>query len=841
MDNLLNDIRYAIKMLWKNKGVTLVAVVSLALGIGANTAIFSIVNSVILRPRPVTHPEQLVELYVGRRDQPYQTASYPSYLEFRERNQVFTGLAAYNIWQFRLADAHNVEQIWGEVVSGNYFDVLGVSAFKGRTFLAEEDQVPGRNPVVVISHGLWQRRFNSDPDLIGKSITINNQPLTVIGVAPSKYSGMMRGLSSEVWVPTMMVPRLDPTKGEPMMTSRGNSWVVMVGRLKPEITLAQARARFDLLTREMQNAYPEEWKDRNQETGREQELFATLLPESDTRIHPSMHLEVYAVIALLVVVVNLVLLIACMNLASMLSTRAVLRRKEIAVRSALGASRFRIIRQLLTESLLLSFIAGIAGVAFALWLLSLVLAFMPALPEGIHIALDLQLDWRVLAYALTFSTITGLLFGLAPALSISKTDVSSVLNNDSSGFTGRYRKSRVRATLVTAQVAFSLLLLISAGLVLRSLEKVRPTRLGFSSDNFVVATINLDESQYDRQKSQELYRQLSERVSALPNVESATFYEGMPGGFMGGSRRGIEIEGYKPAGNESIAIDSSVVGPRYFTNMKIPLLQGRDFDERDREGSTCVAIINEAFAKKYFANITSPLGRKLNRYERGRNKPPTVCDVVGVVRDDEWQALNKEVKPFFVLSLMQGQEERMTLLVNTNGNPESLIGSVRNAIHELDPKIPTNDVKTLREHFAADLYPFRLLGIVMGACGLLALLLATIGVYGVVAYSVAQRTREVGIRMALGAGRMDVLKLVLRQGMLPVVYGLIVGVGLGFALTRVLTSSLFEVELLIGVSATDPLTFVGVTLLLAIVAGLACYIPARRATEVDPLVALRHE
>ena len=835
MDTLLKDLRYGIKMLWKSKGVTFVAMVSLAVGIGANSAIFSIVNSLLLRPRPVAMPEQLVELYSGDHENPYQTSSYPSYLDFRERNEVFTGLAAYSIWQFKLGGGTNqVEQVWGETVSGNYFDVLGVPAYRGRTFIAEEDAVPNRNPVVVIGHSLWQRRFNSDPSLIGKTITINNQPLTVAGIMPPQYTGMMRGLASEIWVPAMMVPALEPSLGESRLNSRRAKWVTMVGRLKPGTTIEQARARFDLLSKEMQAAHPDEWREK--ENNSVTEYFVSVLSESQTRVHPQMREAAYAVAALLFVIVNLVLLIACMNLASMLLARAVARRNEIAVRLALGASRSRIIRQLLTESVLLSTIAGIAGILLALWLLDLLMAFMPALPEGIRIALDLQLDWRVVVYTIAISTLTGVFFGLAPALQSSKADVSTVLKDDSTVATGRYRKSRLRMSLVVAQVAFSLLLLIGAGLVLRSLEKIRPTRLGFSSENVVVAPLVLDEREYDRRKGHEFYRNVSERVGALPGVQAVSLFEGMPGGFMTNSRRSIEIEGYKPAPGESLHLESVLVGPRYFSNMKVPFVQGRDIDERDQDGAPCVAIVNEVFAQRYFGGAGPSLGKHLSR---GRDNQKQVCEIVGVIRDNNWQALQKDVQPLFALAVMQTDFRRMTLLANTTADPASLVSSVRRTIQELDPNMPVTDVQTIGENFSVVLYPFRLLAVVMAACGVMALLLATIGIYGVVSYSVAQRTRELGIRMALGAVRSDILRLVVTQGMVLVAWGLALGLFLGFALTRVLTSSIFETELLFGVSATDSLTFAGVTILLALVALAACYIPALRATKVDPVEALR--
>jgi putative ABC transport system permease protein len=836
---LLSDLRYGAKMLWKSKGVTIVAVISLAVGIGANSAIFSLVNSILLRPRPVAQPEQLVEIYVSEGEQqPYMSTSYPSYVELRDRNDVLSGLAAYGIRQFKFGD-HDVEQIWGEAVSGNYFDVLGVAAQKGRTFSADEDVVPRRNPVAVISQSLWQRRFNSDPDLVGKTITLNDQLLTVIGIAPPQYTGMIRGLASEIWIPMAMMPAVDQL-GERALTSRGNRWMILVGRLKPETNLAQARARFDLLTRDMQAAHPEEWLSKN-EAGQTRVSAITVLPESETRIHPGAQSAVYAVAGLVFVIVNLVLLIACMNLAGMLLARAVARRKEMAVRLAIGASRFRIVRQLLTESVLLSIIAGVAGIILAVWFLNLIVAAIPALPEGLRVALDLHLDWRVVIYTIAFSTITGILFGLAPALHSSKADVSSVLKDDSSLLTGFYRKSLVRRPLVVVQVAFWLRLLGGAGLVLRSLEKIRPTRLGFSTESMVVGTVRLDEAKYDRAKTQEFYRQLSERLAALPGVQSASLVNEMPVTFMGGSRSSIEIEGYQPGAGEDMQIAAVLAGPRYFTNMKVPFVQGRDFEERDREGAPCVAIVNEAFGEKYFRGSNS-LGKHLMKYGGAANAPAIPCEVVGVIRDDAWQALEKQLHPFYALALQQSQRKSFTLVVSShNGSPASLIGGVRNAIRELDPKIPLADVQTLGDYFSIGLYPFRMLAIVMGGCGVMALLLATLGIYGIISYSVAQRTRELGIRMALGALQKDILRMVIGQGMMLVIVGLSIGLILSLVFTRLMTSSLLEIELPLPVSATDPLTFAGVTILLAFVALLACYIPARRATKVDPIDALRYE
>ncbi|HSA56823.1 MAG TPA: ADOP family duplicated permease, partial [Gemmatimonadaceae bacterium] len=671
-------------------------------------------------------------------------------------------------------------------------------------------------------------------NVIGRTVTINGQPFTVIGIAPPRYTGMMRGWASEIWVPTMMTPLLDPSNGEARLTHRGSRWVALVGRLKPGTGIEQARARFDVLTRAMQAEHPEEWVPRWGDSVRER--YVSVLPERATRVHPALRGAAYALAALLFVVVNLVLLIACMNLAGMLFARAVARRSEIAVRLAIGAARSRIVRQLLTESLLMALLAGIAGVVLAFWGLDLLMASIPALPEGIRVALDVRVDWRAIAYTIAFATLAGLLFGLAPALHASRSAVSTVLKDDALALAAPMRRSRARKSLVVAQVALSLLLLIGAALMLRSLENVRPTRLGFASENALVAPLALDEATYGRGETHQFYERLSREIAGLPGVRSVSLVEGVPGGFMGRVRRGTEIDGYAPRAGESLEIDASVVGPRYFTNLGVPIVLGRDFDERDRDGAPCVAIVNEVFARTYFAGTGSALGRRLAGF-RGPEGARQMCEIVGVVRDDAWQSLH-EMRPVFSLALLQSDHRRMTLIVQSAGDPRPLVAEVRRTLRGLDPNLPVQ-VQTLGEYFSVAQYPFRLMGLVLGACGVLALLLATIGIYGTVAYGVAQRRREVGIRMALGAERAEILRLVIGQGMGMVGMGLGVGLVLGAGLTRVLTSLPLDLPLLFGVSATDVVTFAGMTLLLALTGLAACYVPALRAAKVDPATTLR--
>ena len=836
METVLHDLRYGTRNLLKRPGFTLIALVTLAIGIGANTAVFSVVNAMLFRPRPVAQPERLVELYVGDAQDPYDTSSYEDFLIFRDQPAVLSGLAAYHINQFKLSGAEDVEPVWGEAVSDNYFDLLGVNAIAGRTFSREEGQTPGTHPVAVISHAFWQRRFAANPAVIGQTITLNHQSLTVIGVAPPQYTGMMRGLAIDVWVPLMMMPQLMPETGLRFL-SRGNRSLFLVGRLTPEATLEQARARFDVVSLQLRNAYPEDWLEKREGTNEVRAMSVTVLPESDTRIHPDVQTSVYAAIALILVMINLVLLIACMNLAGLLLARALGRRKEISVRLALGASRRRIIQQLLTESVLLAFASGAAGTLLAVWLTNLMVAMVPTLPEGVRVSIDLGIDWRVLLYTFGFSFVVGVFFGLVPALQTSRPDVISSLKEGSEAFAGGRSQSRLRNGLIVAQVAFALLLLTGAGLAMRSLQNITPTRLGFDSENLVVAPLEL-ERQYDRARSQEFYRQLDERTRALPGVRSVTFVDIVPGGLLGRQRSSIGIQGYQPSPGESMEVDFNTIGAGYLSAMKIPVVQGREFTEADRDGAACVAMVNESFERRYFADGRA-LGKYLQKFETREKRQN--CEIVGVVRDNKVQSLQKEPLPWYAFPLQQSHELGMTMLVYSTGAPESLVPAVRRVVQSLDRDIPVSDVLTLKESFEPFLFLYRMFGMVIGACGVLAVLLAFLGIYGTVAYAVGYRTREIGIRLALGASRYDILRLVIKQGMVRVIIGLSVGLLLALALTRVLASSMFGVDLLYGVTANDPLTFLLVGVLLMLATLLACYLPARRATKVDPLTALRYE
>ena len=830
METLLQDLRYGTRMMLKQPGFTTIAVLTLALGIGANTVVFSIINAVLFRPRPVAEPERLVELYSSDARNPYGFSSYQDYLSFRDQGEVFSGLASYRPGRYKLGGEDGVEPVIGEAVSGNYFDVLGVKAFSGRAFLPEEDRTPGSHPVVVIGHDLWRRRFGADPALIGKPIKINNQALTVIGIAPPEYTGMIRGLAAEVWVPVMMTDDMS------RLNNRGDNWLFIVGRLTPEATLEGARARFDLISAQLRGAYPEFWGQIGA-TGATHEKSVTILPESETRIPPGEGAAAYAFSAVVLTIINMVMLIACLNLANLLLARATARGKEMAVRLALGAARWRIVRQLLTESVALTALAAAAGVLLAMWLMNALAASLPAF-QGIRFAIDLQLDWRVLLYTSAFSFLVGLLFGLAPALQASRPDVIANLKDGANVFSGARRQSRLRNGLIVAQVALSVVLLVGAGLVMRSARNLNPINQGYDSLNLVVAPIRLEERLYDRARSHDFYRRLAERTRALPGVREVVFAARLPAPGLDRGRSPVGIEGYQPSPGEDMALETNTIGPGYLTAMNIPITNGRDFDERDREDAPCVAVVNEALARRYFAG-----GRALGKHliKHAGQRPDQLCEIVGVVRDDKFQSLRTEPLPWYAFALSQSHSTSATMLVHTEGPPENMVPKVRRAIQALDQTLLVSSVLTLNDSFRPLLYFYRLFGLLVGGCGLFAIILAVIGIYGMVAYAVSRRTREIGIRMALGGNKHKILRLVIRQGMILVVYGLGAGLLLALALTQILTSSIFEIPILIGVNATDPLTFGSTALLLIVVALLACYLPARRATKVDPMVALRIE
>ncbi|MGH9840569.1 MAG: ABC transporter permease, partial [Blastocatellia bacterium] len=724
---------------------------------------------------------------------------------------VLGGLAAYTFAPMSLSQNGNNERLWGYLVSGNYFDLLGVRAARGRMFTEEDDRAPGAHPVAVLSHGCWQQRFGGDPNLVGKTITLNNHGFTVVGIAPPEFNGTVLFLTPDVYVPMMMSKQIAP--GERWMENRGNGSLFTLGRLKPNVTVAQAKAAFDALAVQSGHEYP----------GEEDLRFSFAPPGMGL---PMFRNATLGFAGVLLALVGLVLLIACTNLASLLLARAVERRKEIAVRLSLGATRFRLARQLLTESVMLSLAGGALGVLAAWWLIDLVMALKP--PVDAPLTIDLRLDWRVLAFTLIISLLTGVLFGLLPAWQATKPDLIPALKDEAGG--GGVRRSRLRNGLVVAQVALSLVLLVAAGLIVRSLQQVRAIGPGFDVERVVTASVDLNLQGYDKARGATFYRQLIARVEALPGVQSASSMGYLPLN-LDSSYNPIYAEGQPfTRGADLPLMLTNAVWPRYFETMGIPLLAGREFTVQDDREETRVVIVNESFARRFWPGQNA-VGKRVR--QGGPDNP--FWEVVGVARDSKYFSLGEDPQPFVYFPLARDYKGDVALLARTSGDPRSLLDAIRREVRALDANLPLYDAKTMREHMRLSLFPLRTGAWVMGGFALLALLLAGLGIYGVMSYAVSQRTRELGIRMALGARSGDVLRLVLRQGMLLTLTGLALGLAGALAVTRLMTS------VLVGVSATDVVTFVSVTLLLALVVLLACWVPARRATKVDPMIALRCE
>ena len=816
MEILFKDIRYAIRGLVKRPGFVAIAVITLALGIGANTAIFSLVNTVLLRSLPVDHPNEIVSVAMRGKDDSLSAFSYPNYKDFRDRNDVLSGLLVYRFVPLSLSRGSASERIWGYEVSGNYFDVLDVKAIQGRTFLPEEDQTKLSHPVVVVSYDSWQRRFGGDPNLVGKDLLINNHQFRVIGIAPQGFKGTEFVYSPEIWLTASMMEWAEP--GATWIDNRKAKNFFGVGRLKSGVSPRQAEASLNLLTQQLAKEYPDSNEGQS----------VRIVPPGF--ILPDLRGAVVSFTWVMMAAVGLVLLVTCTNLAGLMLARATDRRKEIAIRLAMGANRLRLIRQLLTESILLSFIGGAAGVLLALWIIKVLLALKP--PVDFPLALDVGVDWRVLLFSLSVSIAAGAIFGLAPALQATRPNILGTLKDTAAQ--GGAGKTRLRSVLVVAQIAISLIVLIAAGLVVRTLQQLQTMNPGFDTQNGLTMSFDLGLQGYDEARGQQFYRQLTERLQSLPGVESAAVSSYIPLTLNYNSSN-FFIEG-KPAErgeNLPLAMVASV-GPGYFKTMRTPVLQGREFTEEDQANSEAVAMVNETLVRRFMPELRTSADAIGKRFSfRGPGGP--FFRIVGVAKDGKYFNIAEDPRPFIWTTMSQDYSSNGILVVRSKGNPDSLFASVRSEVQSLDPNLPLFDVKTLNEHMKLALFPAKVAATVLGVFGLVALLLSAIGVYGITSYAVAQRTHEIGVRLALGAQLGDVLRLVLRHGLKLTIIGAAIGLFGAYLTTRAITSVLY------GVSATDPLTFGGVSLLLVGVALVACYIPARRATKVEPLVALRNE
>ncbi len=814
MQTLLQDLRYGLRMIAKAPVFTLVALLALALGICANTTIFSFINAVVLRPLAgVSEPERLIAVYTSDYSSGlYSTSSYPDYLDFRDQADAFEGLAAYAPSVFNWTGEGDPERLRGSYVTGNYFSVLGVKAGLGRT-LQPSDDTPSTSQPVVIGVEFWRRRFNSDPNIVGRVITLNNKPYTIAGVTESSFRGLRLGPPVDLWV--AMAAHASYTSG-----GRGDRGIQITGRLKPGVTLEQAQTQLATIGARLAQTYPET----NMGTlGRPNEPRPITIVH-EARITPEGQMRVWRVSILLFAVVGLVLLIACANVANLLLARASVRRREIAVRLALGASRARLMRQLLTESVLLAVMGGALGLVLTQWTAGALPAFFPANEAA---GIDLSIDWRVLVFTLSVAVLTGLVFGLVPALQTTRADLISSLKNETGINNQPLRRFGLRDVLVVSQLAVSLVLLIAAALFVRSLGRAVNFDPGFASQNLITASLAMRGAKLNREQGQTFYEQMLERVGSLPGVRGATLSVVVPLS-GGGQRRNVVFEEYQPQPNEDTELNTNVVGPDYFSTMEIPIVQGRDFGPQDRKNTARVVIVNEELARRYFGG--NALGKRLRVDSEG-----PFLEIVGIVRSAKYRDLREDVLPFIYIPLAQEYQPDMTLLVRTAGDPAALLGTLRNEVLAVNKDVPVFGVQTMTEQIAGQLAVDRMIAVLLSIFGGVALLLAAIGIYGVMAYAVAQRTREIGIRIALGAERSDILTMIVRRGLTLALIGAGIGLALAFALTRVVKTLLF------GISATDPLTFSVISILLVAVALLASYFPARRATKVDPMVALRNE
>jgi len=816
METLWQDVRFGFRILFKSPAFTLVAALSLALGIGANTAVFSIINASLLKPLPVEEPGRLVSLFTTDTKNPGNLpTSHLNYVDYRDQNQVFSGLLAYTFTQVSLTRGETTEPVFGLVVSGNYFDVLGVKAAMGRTFMPHEDKTPGAHPVAVLSHGLWQRSFGGDPNLVGKTISLNRHDFTVVGIVPEGFTGTDLGPGPDLWVPMMMHNQTQP--GFDWYDTRRGLFLNMVGRLNPGVSVSQAQASLKIFAGQLAQSYPRDNEGRS----------AKVIPLLQARIDPDGSGQLLLASGVMMGVVALVLLIACANIANLLLARASDRRKEIAMRLALGAGRARLIRQLLTESLVLSSVGGVVGFLVAFWAKDLLRSFNPVGggPNAPPIA---TLNFRVLGFTLLVSLLSGVIFGLAPALQASKPDLVLTLKGETPATSRRAFGFNLRKALVVIQVALSLVSLISAGLFVRSLRNAQAINPGFVTDNILLAGFNLGREGMAKPQGVNFQRQLAERVAVAPGVQAVTIASNRP--FGGGLMRSVFLEGQAPMPNgRGVLVQLNNVGLRFFETLGIPLLQGRDFSEQDGEGAPQVVIINETMARRFWPNQDA-IGKRFKFFGEEFYR-----EVVGVARDTKYNGLTEANTPFIYVPLLQNYSGAGTLHVRATGDAAQITAAVRGVVKELAPNVPLLNVQTLSDRVDQSLNGQRSQTRLLAFFGLLALLLSSIGIYGVMAYSVAQRTREIGIRMALGARSQNVLSLVVRQGMALVIGGVALGLIGAFAVMRLIGSLLF------GVGAADPATFVAASLLLVGVAALAGYLPARRATKVDPLIALRHD
>src|SRR5262245_11467810 len=811
IERITHDLRYGWRQMLRRPGVTIVAVLTLGLGIGANVTMYSWLDG-RLRHRLVgdDHPEPLVALNAVSRSRDDIGTSYPDFVDFRQhRPDSVDDLLAYTLAPMNWRTDGEAERVFGQLVSANYFDVLGVRAALGRTFVPEDDAAPDKSAVVVLSHAFWQRRFNRNPSVVGMPMTLNGRAFTIVGIAPEGFRGTEPYLNIDLFVPMMMQAAVN---GTDRLAGRGNHWLEVLVRLKPGVALSRAEADLAVVARGIAAAYPK------------QSFEAIKLGEL-WRGPGTGGAMVTTVMGVQLAVAGVVLLIACANVANLLLASAATRQRETAVRLTLGASRSRLVQQLLTENALLAAAGGMAGVVFAYWTKDLARLFVP--PAPLPIEIRPTLNGGVLLFAGGVSVATAFIFGLMPALQGSTSSVVAALKESSAAVTPSRGRARLRKALVVAQVALSLVLLVSAGLFIRTLVNAQSVDPGFSARNGVLATIDLLPVGYDEARDRAFHQRLLARVREIPDVQAATLVQRMPLGFGSNSSFVVSIDGYTPAPNEEMLVYYNRVGAEHFRTLGIRLLAGREFTDRDAPESTAVGVINETMARRYFDG-RDPIGGRIRVGTR-------TVEVVGVARDGKYNTVTERPRPFMYVPLQQWYRPDIVLVATTRGDPARAVPLLHQAVRELDANVPLFDVRTIAEHLEVSVFIQRMIASMLGAFGILALLLATVGLYGVIAAIAAQRTPEIGMRMALGASASDITTLILGQAFGMIGIGIALGLAAAFGATRLFAS------LLVGVSATDAVSFATTTALLLIVGLIATFVPARRAASISPLTALRNE
>ncbi len=812
MSALLQDLRSAFRLIVKNPTFSAIVIATLALGIGLNTAVFSALDGLLLRPLPgVRNADELVQVYRTWPGMLYGSNSVPHFLDVRDRSRdVFSDAAIWGFVPMNLSVNGHPRRIMGQLVSADYFKVFGVNPTLGRTFVPAEDSGRGAHPVVVLSHQGWVELFGADPGVIGKTLVLDGQTYSVIGVAPEAFKGGMAILTPLVWAPVTQSDQLEP--GSNRWERRGNNSFNMVARFKPGVTVERAQSRMQAILGQLRELYPDDY--RHSGIG--------LVLQSDAGIHPMFRSAQLSLSAVIMGVVLLLLLIACVNVANLMLARARDRSREMAVRLSIGARRSVLIRQLLTESLVLSLLAGLAGLAVAWWAMNIVNRAVAGLALQIQITPDLHISPTVLAFTLGASLLTGVLFGLAPALQATRPDLVPALKGEAPAGGSKSRMSR---GLVIAQMALSIVLLISAGLFLRNLQAATRIDKGFISDNLLLADVDPGLQGYSRARTEDFYRQLTERLEASPSVKSVS-YTNTQQLSLAGSDWGVTIPGYTPAPDENMSIYVATVTPGYFETMGIPMLKGRGFTPQDDSAAARVIVINQRFADRFWPG-QDPIGRTV-RVGGGEHT------VVGMTPTGRYRSLGETPTAYMWLAQAQHWETGMNVVIRTVGDPQAVVPLLRREVAALDPNLPLASVNSMNDRLGITFLPARLAATVLGVFGILGLVLASLGVYGVMSHAVVQRTREIGIRLAIGAGAPAVVRTVMGDGMALVGIGIAVGLGGALGAARLMSGVLYGTGL-------DPATFAVVPLVLGGVAALAIWIPARRAAAVNPVVVLRQE